>query len=136
MVASCPRAVAGPERGLVPGSMAHVGRQPTERTLYSEPTMGLGYDFREVASRVGYAVLLFVGSLIVFAVFIGSNVLLDWFLGFAVDKGTAPYQWTKSVLDAALVGCGLLVTLGGVVIVAMETWASVWSFVSRTRSNN
>ena len=77
--------------------------------------------------------MLFVGSLIVF---IGANVLLDWLLGFAVDKGTAPYQWTKSVLDAVLVGCGLLVTLGGVVIVAMETWASVWSFVSRTRSNN
>ena len=39
--------------------------------------MELGNDFREVASRVGYAVLLFLGSLIVFAVFIGSSVLLD-----------------------------------------------------------
>ena len=97
--------------------------------------MELGNDFREVASRVGYAVLLFLGSLIVFAVFIGSSVLLDWLLGFAVDKETTPYQWTKAVMDAVLVGCGLLVTLGGVVMVVTETWASVGSFVSRTGRN-
>lgn len=97
--------------------------------------MGLGNDFREVASRVGYAVLLFLGSLIVSAVFIGSNVLLDWLLGFAVDKETAPYQWAESVLDAVLAGCSLLVTLGGAVMVVMETWASARSFVSRTRNN-
>ena len=42
-------------------------------------------------------------------------------MGFAVDKETVPYQWAKAVMDAVLVGCGLLVTLGGVVMVVAET---------------
>lgn len=37
-------------------------------------------------------ILLFLGSLIVLAGFIGSSVFVDWLLGFAVDQETVIYQ--------------------------------------------
>ncbi len=97
--------------------------------------MKLRQDLKEVAFRVGFAVLLFLGSMVVNAAFIGSSLLLDWLLGFAVDKETRVYEIVKTVLDILLLGVGLVVTIGGAVVVVRETWTSIVSFVSRTRSN-
>ena len=90
-------------------------------------------EIRELAARVGYAVLLFLGSLVVVAVFIGSNVLLEWLIGFAVNKETRTYDVIKTVLDILLIGFALVgTTIGGAIIVLKEIWSSVKSFWNRT----
>jgi hypothetical protein len=90
-------------------------------------------EIRELVARVGYAVLLFLGSLVVVAVFIGSNVLLEWLIGFAVNKETRTYAVVKTVLDILLIGFALVgTTIGGAIIVLKEIWSSVKSFWNRT----
>ena len=89
-------------------------------------------EVREVTARVGYAVLLFLGSLVVAAVFIGSNVLLEWLIGFAVNQETRTYDVVKAVLDILLIGFALVgSTIGGAIIVLKEILSSVKSFWNR-----
>ena len=99
------------------------------RRLRVGPEAQLPCEVWEVASRVGYAVLLFLGSLVVAAVFIGSNVLLEWLIGFAVNQETRTYDVVKAVLDILLIGFALVgSTIGGAVIVLKEILSSVKSF--------
>ena len=86
-----------------------------------------------MASRVGLAVLLFLGSLVVAAFFIGSSIFLDWLIGFAVDKETRTYALVKTTLDILLLGFALVgTTIGGAIILLSEIYSSVKSFVTRT----
>lgn len=88
-----------------------------------------------MASRVGFAVLLLLGSVAVFAACIGSSIFLDWLLGSVVDTETVVYKWTNTVVDALLLGTGLVVTTGGCIVVAIETWMSIKGFLNHIREN-
>ena len=99
--------------------------------------MGLLRGIWEVVpqSRVGFAVLRLLGSVAVFAACIGSSILLDWLMGYAVDTETDVYLWINTVMDVVLLGTGALVTIGGCIVVVVETWTSTMGVLGRMKEN-
>ena len=45
-------------------------------------------------------------------------------MGYTVDTETDVYLWINTVMDVVLLGTGALVTIGGCIVVVVETWTS------------
>ena len=85
--------------------------------------------------RTGRAVGLLPGTLLLLALCILSTVMLDWLFGMIVDKEATAYQVSKIMTDVLLLGCGVVVTIGGTISVVGETWNSVVSSPSREEND-
>ena len=56
-------------------------------------------------------------------------------MGYAVDTETDVYLWINTVMDVVLLGTGALVTIGGCIVVVVETWTSTMGVLGRMKEN-
>ena len=90
-------------------------------------------DVRGIFYRVGLAVAMFLGSLVVSAVLVLSGMGLEWLVGLSLDEGSVPHRVVAVVLDVSLVSAAVVVSVCGAIIVAAEAVISTRIFLSRSR---
>ena len=82
--------------------------------------------------RVLPAVLTFLTSLVMAAILVGSGILLEFLIGFAVGYDTLAYRIVGFVLDTTMVICALAWAVIGAIVVTWEAVISARTFVRRT----
>ena len=109
-------------------------REVSESEVVPRQTSSLR-RIKENLVRTGRAAVLLLGILLLSALCILSTVVWDWLLGRIVDKEAPAYQVSKMMTDVLLLGCGVVVALGGVISVVGETRDSAVSSQSRKESD-
>ena len=76
-------------------------------------------EFKDYLFRVGFAVLTFIGSLLLVSAFFGAGVLLEILVGLTVEDGTLPHRIFRFVLIVTLIGTALVITSCGAIVVCL-----------------
>ena len=95
--------------------------------------MALKDELLAALRRVLPAALTFLTSLIMAAIMVGSGILLELLIGFAVGYGTPAHKFVGFVLDATMVICALTWAVTGAIVATWEAVSSAITFVRRTR---
>ena len=88
-------------------------------------------DVKLLYNRVARAVLTFIGSLVVSAVFILAGIGLKTLVGLSVDEGSLPHQVFVFVLDVTLLGAAAVVSICGAIVAIAESVKSTLEFLSK-----
>ena len=83
--------------------------------------------------RVLPAALTCLASLVMASALVGSGILLELLIGFAVGYDTLAYRIVGFVLDVTMVVCALVWAVTGAVVATWEAVISAITFVRRTR---
>ena len=95
--------------------------------------MAHGDSIREYLWRVGFASLIFLGSLVVTAGFVGAGLGSELLAGVAVGEGSLPYKIFQLLLIISFIGVASVVPVCGAFVAAWEALASTWDFIRMSR---
>ena len=95
--------------------------------------MSLGEELKDALRRVLPAALTFLTSLAMAAILVGSGILLELLIGYAVGYGTTAHGVVNFVLDVTLVICAVVWACTGAVVATWEAIVSAKAFVNRNR---
>ncbi len=90
-------------------------------------------ELRTALRRVLPAALTFLTSLAMAAILVGSGILLEWLIGYAVGKDTMAHRIVGFALDVTLVICAAVWACTGAIVATWEAIVSAKAFVNRTR---
>ena len=86
-------------------------------------------ELKEAFYRVGLAMIIFAGSLLLSAALVVSGIMLEQLVSFAVGDESTALKVVKVVLDVSLVGSAVVVAVCGAIIVATESIKSTLIFI-------
>lgn len=95
--------------------------------------MSLKDELLAALRRVLPAALTFLTSLVMAAILVGSGILLELLIGFAVGYDTPAHRIVGFVLDVTMVICALTWAVTGAIVATWESVISAIAFVRRTR---
>ena len=112
----------------------HSKRRRLNRRRVTIAAMTVRQRLLDYLSRLVFATLTFLVSLLLAAIFVGSSKILEILVGLIFDTGTLPYELFKWVSSVALLGVALLITCCGAIVVCLESIDSTISFARNLRA--